>query len=293
MPNLQLTIDIDRHDPAPIEDALFELGALSVTLEDAADDPVLEPAPGETPLWPTITVKAIFDADTDPVALRGELSRQLPPSLPPPHFETLPDKAWEREWLKDFRPMRFGRRLWVCPGGLPAGDPDGIRIELDPGLAFGTGTHPTTALCLEWLESAALDGCSVVDYGCGSGILAITAAVLGAAEVRAVDIDPQALIATDANAERNGVRSRLQITLDPHLPNSGTDVLVANILAGPLVDLAPAFAAAVRPGGRIALSGILPGQSNTVTAAYWAWFDIALTATRDGWTLVSGQRRAD
>ena len=189
--------------------------------------------------------------------------------------------------------MRFGRRLWVCPGGLPAGDPDGIRIELDPGLAFGTGTHPTTALCLEWLESAALDGRSVVDYGCGSGILAIAAAILGAAEVRAVDIDPQALIATDANAERNGVRSRLQITLDHDLPRSGTDVLVANILAGPLVELAPAFAAAVRPGGRIALSGILAGQSNTVTAAYRPWFDIALTATREGWTLLAGQRRAD
>ena len=293
MPHLQLTIDIDRHDPDPIEDALFELGALSVTLEDAADDPVLEPAPGETPLWPTITVKAIFAAATDPVALQGALSKRLPPSLPPPRFETLPDKAWEREWLKDFRPMRFGRRLWVCPGGLPAGDPDGIRIELDPGLAFGTGTHPTTALCLEWLESSALDGRRVVDYGCGSGILAIAAAILGAAEVRAVDIDPQALIATDANAERNGVRARLQITLDQELPRSGTDVLVANILAGPLVELAPAFAAAVRPGGRIALSGILAGQSDTVTAAYRPWFDIALTATRDGWTLLAGQRRAD
>jgi ribosomal protein L11 methyltransferase len=292
VPFLQLTIDIDRHDPTPIEDALFDLGALSVTLEDAADDPVLEPAPGETPLWPTITLKAIFDAATDPTALQGELAGRLPRTLPPPRFETLPDKAWEREWLKDFRPMRFGRRLWVCPGGLPAGDPDGIRIELDPGLAFGTGTHATTAMCLEWLESAALDGCSVVDYGCGSGILAIAAAILGAADVRAVDIDPQALIATDANAERNGVRSRLQITQDPHLPNSGTDVLVANILAGPLVELAPAFAAAVRPGGRIALSGILAGQSNTVTAAYQPWFDIALTATRDGWTLLAGQRRA-
>jgi ribosomal protein L11 methyltransferase len=293
MPHLQLTIDIDRHDPAPIEEALFELGALSVTLEDAADDPVLEPAPGETPLWPTITVKAIFDAAMDPAALLGALSGRLPRTLPPPRFETLPDKAWEREWLKDFRPMRFGRRLWVCPGGLPAGDPDGIRIELDPGLAFGTGTHPTTALCLEWLESATLDGCSVVDYGCGSGILAIAAAILGAAEVRAVDIDPQALIATDANAERNGVQSRLQITLDHDLPRSGTDVLVANILAGPLIELAPAFAAAVRPGGQIALSGILAGQSNTVTAAYRPWFDIALTATRDGWTLLAGPRRAD
>jgi ribosomal protein L11 methyltransferase len=293
MPHLQLTIDIDRHAPEPIEDALFELGALSVTLVDAADDPVLEPAPGETPLWPTITVKAIFDSATDPIALQAALSERLPPSLPPPRFETLPDKAWEREWLKDFRPMQFGHRLWVCPGGLPAGDPNGIRIELDPGLAFGTGTHPTTALCLEWLESAALDGRSIVDYGCGSGILAIAAALLGAAEVRAVDIDPQALIATEANAGRNGVRAKLQITRDHDLPRAGTDVLVANILAGPLVELAPAFAAAVRSGGQIALSGILTGQANTVTAAYRPWFDIALTATRDGWTLLAGQRRAD
>ena len=295
MPFLQLTIDIDRHDPQPIEDALFDLGALSVTLEDAADDPVLEPAPGETPLWPTITVKAIFDAGMDPDTLRHELARRLPgsPPLPPSRFETLPDKAWEREWLKDFRPMQFGRRLWVCPGGLPAGDPDGIRIELDPGLAFGTGTHPTTALCLEWLESAAVDGCIVVDYGCGSGILAIAAAILGAAEVRAVDIDPQALLATTANAERNGVAAKLKVTSSRNLPRSGTDLLVANILAGPLVELAPAFAATVRPGGWIALSGILGGQSDTVTAAYRPWFDIALTATRDGWALLAGQRRAD
>ena len=295
MPFLQLTIDIDRHDPEPIEDALFELGALSVTLEDAADDPVLEPAPGETPLWPTITVKAIFEAATDPTKLQQELAERLPlsPPLPAPRFETLPDKAWEREWLKDFRPMRFGRRLWVCPGGLPAGDPDGIRIELDPGLAFGTGTHPTTALCLEWLEAQALDGRSVVDYGCGSGILAIAAAILGASTVRAVDIDPQALIATAANAERNGVRPKLRVTADSGLPRAGTDALVANILAGPLVELAPAFAAGVRPGGRIALSGILEAQSNTVTAAYRPWFDIALTATRDGWALLAGQRRAD
>jgi ribosomal protein L11 methyltransferase len=292
MPFLQMTIDIGRDNPQPLEDTLFELGALSVTLEDAADDPVLEPAPGETPLWPTITLKAIFDATTDATELRRDLSGRMPQAATA-RFETLPDKAWEREWLKDFRPMRFGQRLWVCPGGLPAGDADAIRIELDPGLAFGTGTHPTTALCLEWLEGAVLDGCNVVDFGCGSGILAIAAAMLGAAEVRAVDIDPQALIATDANAQRNGVRAKLLVTADLDLPGSRTDVLMANILAGPLVGLAPGFAQAVRPGGRIALSGILTGQSNTVTAAYRPWFDIALTATRDGWALLAGQRRAD
>jgi ribosomal protein L11 methyltransferase len=292
MPFLQLTIDIGRNDPTPVENALFELGALSVTLEDAADDPVLEPAPGAMPLWPTVRIRALFDAATDAPALERALGAR--PGMPAPaRFEWLADRAWEREWLKDFRPMRFGRRLWVCPGGLAAGDADAIRVELDPGLAFGTGTHPTTALCLEWLEAAAVDGLDVVDYGCGSGILAAAAAKLGAAAVRAVDIDPQALIATDANARRNGVRERLLVTGEPGLPPAGADVLVANILAGPLVGLAPSFAAALRRSGRVALCGILDEQSDTVTAAYRPWFDIAPTATRDGWALLAGRRRAD
>jgi ribosomal protein L11 methyltransferase len=283
VPFLQLTIELGERDPQPVEDALFEFGALSVTLEDAADDPVLEPAPGAMPLWPTVRIRALFDAGTDVAALGSALVGHVD-ERQSMRFGTLADKVWEREWLKDFRPMRFGRRLWVCPGGLAAGDADAIRVELDPGLAFGTGTHPTTALCLEWLESAAVDGLDVVDYGCGSGILATAAAKLGAATVRAVDLDPQALIATDANARRNGVRERLRIEID---------VLVANILAGPLVALAPSFAAALRRGGRVALSGILDEQSDTVTAAYRPWFDIAPTATRDGWALLAGRRRAD
>ena len=289
---LQLTMDIGSLDPGPYEDALFELGAVAVTLGDAADDPVLEPAPGETPLWPTVVVKAIFAATTDPRAIAAALAVALP-GAPPAHFEVLPDKAWEREWLRDFRPMRFGRRLWVCPGGLPVDDPDAVRIELDPGLAFGTGTHPTTALCLEWLASQPLAGRQVVDYGCGSGILGIAAARLEAAAVRAIDIDPQALTATRDNAGRNGVDRRLTVTGDPELATGGTDVLVANILAGPLVELAPRFAAAVRPGGRLALSGLLVEQAATVTAAYRPWFDIDTTATRDGWALLAGLRRAD
>ncbi len=291
MPHLQLTIEIGSNDPAPVEDALFALGAVSVTLQDAADDPVLEPGPGETPLWPTVIVKALFDPDTDPTMLAHALAQTLPDG-PPPRFETLADQAWERVWLEDFRPMRFGRRLWVCPGGLPAGDVDAIRIELDPGLAFGTGTHPTTALCLEWLDGQDLAGRSVVDYGCGSGILAIAAAKLGATHVRAVDIDPQALIATRDNAMRNCVAGTLTITGDPALAPRSTDVLLANILAGPLVDLAPRFAAAVAPEGRLALSGLLPAQADAVTAAYRPWFHIDTTTVRDGWALLSGCRQA-
>jgi ribosomal protein L11 methyltransferase len=189
--------------------------------------------------------------------------------------------------------MRFGRRLWVCPGGLPAGDPQAIRIELDPGLAFGTGTHPTTALCLEWLDSQHVAGRQVIDYGCGSGILAIAAARLGAASVLAVDIDPQALIATRDNAGRNGVAERIAITGDPLIGPDSADVLLANILAGPLVELAPRFAGAARSGGRLALSGLLLEQAETVTAAYRPWFDIATTATRDGWVLIAGRRLVD
>jgi ribosomal protein L11 methyltransferase len=292
VPHLQLTIDIGKLDPAPVEDALFELGAVSVTLEDAADDPVLEPAPGATPLWPTVVVKALFDAGSSPDAIRSALVQALP-GAPDPRFELLADKAWEREWLKDFRPMRFGRRLWVCPGGMAAGDADAIRVELDPGLAFGTGTHPTTALCLEWLDAQSLDGRQVVDYGCGSGILAIAALRLGAQRIVAMDIDPQALRATRENAARNGVLARLEVTADPALATASADVLLANILAGPLVELAPRFAQAVRPGGLLALSGLLAEQAAAVTAAYQPWFDIGTTATREGWTLLAGRRRAD
>jgi ribosomal protein L11 methyltransferase len=292
MPFLQLTLDIGRSAPEPCEDALFDLGALAVTLEDAADDPVLEPAPGQTPLWPTVRLKALFPEDADRAWLAESLARRVP-SRPEVQFELVVDRAWEREWLKDFRPMRFGRRLWVCPGGMPADDPDAIRIELDPGLAFGTGTHPTTALCLEWLDGHDVAGRQVVDYGCGSGILAIAAARLGAATVHAMDIDPQALIATHDNAVRNGVRERITLAAEPGLEPGGADVLLANILAGPLVELAPRFAQAVRPGGALALSGLLADQAAAVTAAYRPWFDIATAATRDGWVLLAGRRRTD
>jgi len=290
MPFLQLTFDIGASDPLPLEDALAGLGASSVTLEDAADDPVLEPAPGETPLWPTIRLRALFDGEADANAIVDAIAADFP-GMPRARATRIEDRAWEREWLRDFRPMRFGRRLWVCPGGQPAGDIGAVRVELDPGLAFGTGTHPTTAMCLEWLDGRDLRGRSVVDYGCGSGILAIAALKLGASSVHAVDIDPQALIATRENAARNEVGPGLIVTDDPMLADASADVLVANILAGPLVELAPRLAAAVRAGGELALSGVLAAQADAVTAAYRPWFDIAQSATRDGWSLVGGQRR--
>ncbi|MBK6351770.1 MAG: 50S ribosomal protein L11 methyltransferase [Proteobacteria bacterium] len=312
MPFLQLSLDVGTHDPEPYEDALFELGALSVTLLDAADDPVLEPAPGAMPLWPTIVVRAVFAADADADQLRAALGsvHGLDPLLIAltARFESLADRVWEREWLKDFKPMRFGRRLWVCPGGQRPDaeaigpNADVVLLELDPGLAFGTGTHATTALCLEWLDSGAatgndgggpwLAGADVIDYGCGSGILAIAALRLGARRAVAMDIDPQALRATRENAERNGVPDRIRVTADREAGQAEVDVLLANILAGPLVELAPLLAARTRVGGRIALSGLLVEQADAVTAAYRPWFDVGLTRERDGWGLLTGCRRA-
>lgn len=295
MPFLQLTVDVGARDPQPLEDALFAAGAVSVTLLDAADDPVLEPGPGQTPLWPTVVVRALFAADADPDRLVRLVHDTFGTSLPGPRFERVEDRAWEREWLKDFRPMRFGRRLWVCPGGQPAGDPDAVRLELDPGLAFGTGTHATTALCLEWLDELApgeLQGADVIDYGCGSGILAIAALKLGAARATAMDIDPQALLATVQNAGRNGVAARLEVTADPRVGGRTAGVLLANILAGPLIELAATLAPMVRAGGRLALSGLLVGQGAAVAAAYRPWFDIGRIRERDGWGLLVGRRRA-
>lgn len=294
MPFLQLTLTIGEADPEPYEEALLAAGAMSITLEDAGDDPVLEPAPGATPLWPRVRVKALFAADASPQAVLDALGAQLPSTLPEARFEVLQDRAWEREWLKDFRPMRFGRRLWICPGGQtpPADDAAPCVIELDPGLAFGTGTHPTTALCLEWLDGADLAGKRVIDYGCGSGVLAIAALKLRAAHALAVDIDPQALTATRENALRNRVADRLTVQLACDATFAPADVVLANILAGPLEELAPTLAMLVLPGGRIVLSGLLHEQAPAVAHRYAAWFDIAPATIRDDWARLDGVRRA-
>jgi ribosomal protein L11 methyltransferase len=302
MPFIQLILPIGAADPAPYEDALLAAGASSITLEDEGDDPVLEPLPGTTPLWPRVRLKALFAGDANPEqilqAVKDELHDELAQALSQARFETLADRAWEREWLKDFKPMRFGKRLWICPGGQQP-DPEQLRasgapvlIELDPGLAFGTGTHPTTALCLEWLDAAAIAGKRLIDYGCGSGILAIAAAKLGAAEVLAIDIDPQALLATHDNAERNGVAQLISAHLvDTGADDSPADILLANILAGPLESLAPAFAGRVLTGGRLVLSGILRNQAEAVASRYAPWFDIAPVVVRDDWARLDGVRR--
>jgi ribosomal protein L11 methyltransferase len=300
MPFLQLTLTIGEADPAPYEDALLAAGAMSITLEDAADDPVLEPAPGATPLWPCVRIKALFDASMSPDDVGAALRAEAPQPLPALAFEAIVDRVWEREWLRDFRPMKFGRRLWICPGGQrpPLAELGGPQspvpsfIELDPGLAFGTGTHPTTALCLEWLDEESVAGATVIDYGCGSGILGIAALKLGAAHVLALDIDAQALIATRDNALRNGVANGITVELVADAPLDPADVVIANILAGPLEQLAPTMAALVRTGGRLVLSGILRDQAAAVAQRYAPWFHIAPAILRDDWARLDGVRRA-
>jgi ribosomal protein L11 methyltransferase len=309
MPFLQLTVAIGESDPEPYEDALFAVGALSVTLEDAEDHPVLEPAPGTTPLWPHVRIKALFEDTADPQVIEALLRSQPFPTAPELIFARIEDRAWEREWLKDFHPMRFGRRLWICPDGQrPDLDEDResgmgnreasdaksqpVFIDLDPGLAFGTGTHPTTALCLTWLDGISLEGRTVIDYGCGSGILAIAALKLGATHALGVDIDPQAIIATRENADRNAVSARLSACTVSEMSSEPADIVLANILAEPLLDLAPTLANLVKPGGRIVLSGILEEQAAQVATRYQAWFDIAPISVRDGWARIDGIRAA-
>ena len=291
-PWLQLSLQAIDHTAEQLEDALLHVGALAVTLQDAGDQPVLEPGPGETPLWTQTCVTGLFDAQTDIEVVKRRLQRALhAPILPECRLTTLEERNWVRAWMEHFHPMRFGQRLWICPTAQTPPDPEAVNIRLDPGLAFGTGAHPTTALCLEWLDEADLVNQTVLDYGCGSGILAIAAAKLGARRVWAVDIDPQALLASDDNAAENEVEDRLELASPAALPVAlAVDVLVANILAGVLVRLAPEFARRVKPGGRLVLSGILEPHADAVQTAFAQDFAFNAPHMREDWVLLEGVR---
>ncbi|HCK80048.1 MAG TPA: 50S ribosomal protein L11 methyltransferase [Candidatus Competibacteraceae bacterium] len=292
-PWLQLTLEAIEHAPEQLEDALLRAGALAVTLADAGDRPVLEPAPGQTPLWERTLVTGLFDAQTDIEVVKGQLRRSLrAPALPECRLIALEERDWVRAWMEHFHPMRFGRRLWVCPSCQAPPAPAAVNVRLDPGLAFGTGTHPTTALCLEWLEGAELSGKTVLDYGCGSGILALAAAKLGAERVWAVDIDPQALMASDDNAAENGVEDRIELSRPEELPAAlQVDILLANILAGTLVQLAAEFGRRVKPGGGLVLSGILEQHADAVQAAFARDFRFAARSSREDWVLLESARK--
>jgi len=269
--------------------AMEALGALAVTTRPEAGHVLLEPAPGEQPLAPCNQVTGLFEADRDAALLSAHLSAAVAGVCAgEPRVATLEDADWEHAWRQQAEPRDFGAGLWVVPTDAPR--PAGARVvlRLDPGLAFGTGAHPTTALCLEWLAAREIEGRTAVDYGCGSGILAIAAALLGAGAVYAWDHDPQALDATRANATRNGVAARLRVTAEP----PPADLLVSNILANALDALAPRFAALVRPGGQIALSGLLPAQAPALAGRYHAAFAMDAPREHDGWVLLTGTRRA-
>ena len=287
---IELSFELGALDPEAAEAACLACGASAVTLEDAADDPVLEPAPGELRLWRLTRLKGLFADVGDGGELAQSLARNLGLALERIQVRAVPERAWEREWLKDFHAMRFDERLWVCPHHETVRDPGAAVVRLDPGLAFGTGTHPSTALCLTWLDGHLTPGAQVIDYGCGSGILSVAAARLGAESVHAFDIDPQALLATADNAAANDLARTVQVhAAAATLPVA--DLLLANILASALCSLAPAFAAHLRPGGQVVLAGILAHEIGDVTAAYDACFDVHCFGVRDGWAGLAGRRR--
>lgn len=291
---LQAHLTVDKAS-APLVELLFEqLGAVAVSLGDAGDEPMLEPPPGAMPLWQANRVSGLFDpAQTTIDELRSAIGRALDAEVGPSlTLEWLEDRDWERAWMDQYRPMRFGSRLWIRPSGFQVEQPGAVIVDLDPGLAFGTGTHPTTALCLEWLDGQDLHDRTLVDFGCGSGVLAIAALALGANRAVALDHDPQALTATRENAARNGVQSRLAVMADLPEGAGPADVVVANILANVLIALAPRIAAMVRPGGRLALSGILDGQDGAVATAFAQWIDFDTRKRREEWVLLGGTRRA-
>jgi ribosomal protein L11 methyltransferase len=285
----QLTLQLEGAD-VPAAEALLELaGAESIAFADAADDPVLEPLPETTPLWPHVVVRAVFSGDKDLSGL-GDLLRRSCRAVSV-RIASIRDADWQEAIRQVFKARAFGRRIWLAPAddaSVPAGR-TGIRLHM--GLAFGTGEHPTTALCLDWLDGAIGGGETVLDYGCGSGVLAIAALALGAQHAWATDNDPQALTATRANAELNGVEAELTINEPEAVPPVATDVVVANILAGPLIALAPKIAPHVRPGGALVLSGILVSQADGVTRAYAPYCTDFEQTTEQGWVRISARRR--
>ncbi|EGQ8357747.1 50S ribosomal protein L11 methyltransferase [Vibrio tarriae] len=293
MPWIQIKLNATNDNAEAIGDMLMEeTGAVSVTFLDAKDTPVFEPLPGETRLWGDTDVVALYEADMDTSLILQQIKASNMLAEGFAHkVEQVEDKDWEREWMDNFHPMQFGRRLWICPSWREVPDPQAVNVMLDPGLAFGTGTHPTTALCLEWLDNLDLSGKTVIDFGCGSGILAIAAIKLGAAKVIGIDIDPQALLASKDNAARNGVEDQIDVYLPKDQPEGlVADVVVANILAGPLRELSPIIKGLLKPGGQLAMSGILDTQAESVAEFYRDDLELDPIAEKSEWCRISGRK---
>lgn len=279
-----------------LEDLLLESGCSSVTLRDAEDTPVYEPERGTTPLWQSTVVIALYDSviSEDEIVnhVKDKLKLEIDQQFPRYKSEILEEKDWVRAWMDHFEPIQFGNRLWVCPSWRDVPDSSAVNLLLDPGLAFGTGTHPTTALCLEWLDSLDLKDKDIIDYGCGSGILGIAGLLLGAKKMVGVDNDPQALVATADNAQRNKIDSDCyHVYLPEDFPEQQADVVVANILAGPLVFLAERIANCVKPGGKLAMAGLFPRHMDEIMLAYTPWIKFLPHAEKDGWVRLEGIRR--
>lgn len=274
----------------PLSDALMESGACSVTFEDAKDQPIFEPEIGTTPIWSTTKVVGLFDAETDGKQVIETLVSLLPDiSAQDYKIEQLEDKDWIRAWMDQFQPMRFGDRLWIVPSWLEPPQADAVNLMLDPGMAFGTGTHPTTALCLTWLDQHAPKGLNVIDYGCGSGILALAANKLGALSVTGTDIDPQAILASQQNAERN--QADIPFALVKDFDSEPVDLLIANILAGPLKELAEEFDRLLKPGGTLVLSGLLATQAEELQRHYQSiGIELDTLKTNEEWGLLAGTK---
>ncbi len=292
---IQLKFDYKNPDADSLSDYLMELGALAVTFLDAEDKPILEPKPGETPLWEHLVVLALFEADVDTNSIDATIqAHDFAQHIGQQYeWEIIRDQDWERSWMENFKPMQFGERVWIVPSWCEAPEPDAVNIKLDPGLAFGTGTHATTALCLQWLDGADLTGKTVIDYGCGSGILAIAALLLGAEKVYAVDIDPQAIEATKQNLQRNGIESdRLILGLPEQVELPQADILVANILAEPLRQLAESIANSVQADGNLVLSGLLETQAEELNSLYSQWFEMDKAKVQEDWARLSGTKQS-
>jgi ribosomal protein L11 methyltransferase len=296
MGQLSISLDLDGRDADAVEDACFAAGAVSVVLTDQRDDAILEPKPGEIRLWPATRLQAIFPAELASTESLVQLAIVIGCRLDELTVANVPEKVWEREWLKDFMPMRFGEALWICPSHAEVTAADAVVLKLDPGLAFGTGTHPTTRLCLEFIDSAPRRGGLVVDYGCGSGVLALAALACDpAARALVHDIDPQALLATRDNAEANDLDARIEYFDNPeHLlartRPQGAELVLANILSGPLCELAPRLCACLAPGGTLVLAGLLSEQAEEVMTAYASRLPLSRWRELDGWVCLVGQK---
>lgn len=296
MPWIQAVIQTSPEQSSELEDLLMAIGAQAVTMRDGADQPIYEPKLGTTPLWNKLTMVALFDAEQplaeQMVQLAALYKQEYEQDFPAYKLELVEDKDWVREWMDTFKPMAFGKRLWICPSWLEPEDANAVNLKLDPGLAFGTGTHATTALCLKWLDGQDVTDKTTVDFGCGSGILGIAALLLGAKHMVGIDIDPQAVLATNENAERNDIpKDALEVYLPENAPQTQADIVLANILAGPLVELKDAILSYLLPGGDLVLSGILASQAQDVVDAYSQECESIEVKEQEGWVRITATKK--